>query len=381
MKGAAMPDRPLPAPLRQAARAPNRRMLGRLFDAWFGRGYGSSAGPRVLILYDPRVVAFASAYPFVIHAGAFMARYGAQVRFFPTARALRDGVPDRFLGATHVVAQTWLTEPAAHHAQVAELLPTRFAGARTAYLDSSANADIRLAAPFADVDLYFKKSLFRDRAEHLQPTRGHTNLSEYYGDLLGIAQEKVDWRVPPAILPRLRLAPNFLTAPALAHGFLAAPAPPEGTRSIDLHARLGGADRDGWYGAMRRSALTAAEGLGSVTGTGIPRARFMAELQASKLCFSPFGYGELCWRDLEAIHAGAVLLKPDMGHLDSTPNLYEDGETYVALRWDFSDLADKAAALLADPDRRAHIARTAYARARAYLLRDGPVEAFAPLFA
>ena len=39
----------------------------------------------------------------------------------------------------------------------------------------------------------------------------------------------------------------------------------------------------------------------------------------SKLCFSPFGYGEVCWRDFEAMSTGAVLVKPDMSHLQARP--------------------------------------------------------------
>ena len=76
------------------------------------------------------------------------------------------------------------------------------------------------------------------------------------------------------------------------------------------------------------------------TAPDLPRRRFLAELRAAKLCFSPFGYGEICWRDIEAIACGAVLVKPDMAHLITRPDLYEDGVTYVACRWDYADLAE-----------------------------------------
>ena len=381
-----MPDRRMPAPLRLLARDPAKPYTRALHAAVFGRRFGRRSRNRLLILFEPHRISYASVYPFLQFADGFARRFDAQIRLCTTQRALEDGLPAHLAGATHVLAQSWLTDPVERHQRLAALLAALPAGCRTAFLDSSANADIRLAAIFRDVDLYFKKSLFADRAAHLRETYGDTNLTEYYGRLLGIPQTPSARGVPADILPKLRVAPNFLTAPYLAQGFLARAEPPRGARPIDLHARLGGTEADGWYGAMRRMAAGAAEaaggtGLRLAAGSGIRRDAFMAELAASKMCFSPFGYGELCWRDMEAILAGAVLLKPDMSHLDTCPDLYRDGQTYVALKWDFSDLAEKAAMLMQDPERCETIARTAYAAAHDYLRRGGPVEAFAPLFA
>tara|TARA_Y100000361_G_C11124220_1_gene324950 strand:+ start:96 stop:1124 length:1029 start_codon:yes stop_codon:yes gene_type:complete len=61
----------------------------------------------------------------------------------------------------------------------------------------------------------------------------------------------------------------------------------------------------------------------------------------SKIILAPFGYGEMAPRDLEAAMFGAVLIKPDMGYIDTTPNPYIDGETYIACKHDFSDLEEK----------------------------------------
>ena len=38
---------------------------------------------------------------------------------------------------------------------------------------------------------------------------------------------------------------------------------------------------------------------------------------------------------------GSVLLKPDMSYINSKPFLYEDGETYIAVKYDWSDLEEK----------------------------------------
>jgi hypothetical protein len=52
-----------------------------------------------------------------------------------------------------------------------------------------------------------------------------------------------------------------------------------------------------------------------------------------------FGWGEICTRDFEALLNGAVLLKPDMSHIDTFPNVYTD-ESYLSIDWDFSNFEE-----------------------------------------
>ena len=377
------PSRPS-LPVRKVARTPHGRLNRELHRLMFGRPFTAGPAHRVLVLFGSDRISYASAYPFLAQAESFLDTHDAQVRLFPVARALRSGLPRGLAEPTHVVAQAWLTDPPERHAALARLLDRLPQGTVRAFLDTFSNCDIRLAARLPGLDLYFKKSLFVDRSAFLRPTYGHTNLTEYYGRLYGLPDEMTDWQVPADALPRLRLAPNFLTSPDLMHGFLEGPRPPgQRDRDIDLHARLGGTRAEGWYGEMRRHAAKAVDavaGCVTATGSGISRAAFLDELRRAKVCFSPFGYGEVCWRDIEAIAMGAVLLKPDMGHLETTPDLYRDEETYVACAWDFSDLEEKLRALLADPARRDRMASMAWQRARDYLRADGPVEAFGPLF-
>lgn len=365
------------------ASRPDHGILGHLHGWLYGRPFRGRRRRRLLVLFEPKRVSYASAFAFLSGAPTFEARHDVEIRLLPTETALRGALPAGLGDATHVVAESWLTDPVERHQRLADVLDAFGPDAVTAYLDTSANADIRLARVFAGVDFYFKKSLFTDRAAHLKPTYGHTNLTDYYGRLYDVPQEETDWCVPPGALPKLHVAPNFLTAPALRRAFLRnGPPPGQAAREITLHARLGGTEADNAYGAMRRAALRAVEdvGQGAVTGTGIPYRRFMQELSRAKICFSPFGYGELCWRDMEAMAAGAVLLKPDMSHLETTPDLYRNNETYLACRWDFADLPERVNDLLADDARRDRIARTAWEAARQYLLEDGPVETYAPLF-
>ena len=89
---------------------------------------------------------------------------------------------------------------------------------------------------------------------------------------------------------------------------------------------------------------------------GLRYRAYMKELTQTCIAPSPFGWGEICWRDFEAFTGGALLFKPDMDHLETWPAYYEKDVTYVAHRWDFTDIQEKIEQLLDDPGRRGAIA-------------------------
>lgn len=75
---------------------------------------------------------------------------------------------------------------------------------------------------------------------------------------------------------------------------------------------------------------------------------FIEELKKSKIIISPFGYGEICFRDFEAFSSNSCLLKPDMSHLETWPDYYQDKKTYIAYKWDFSDAMEIIESILTD---------------------------------
>lgn len=80
---------------------------------------------------------------------------------------------------------------------------------------------------------------------------------------------------------------------------------------------------------------------GRVSSRGYKR-----EISEVGAVLSPFGWGEICYRDGEAFRAGAVLIKPSIEHLDTWPNIYLPDETFVPIAWNGSDLLDKVDDLL-----------------------------------
>ncbi len=69
--------------------------------------------------------------------------------------------------------------------------------------------------------------------------------------------------------------------------------------------------------------------------------KYMQKLKQSKICISPFGQGELCFRDYEAMIMGTVLLKPNQSNIKTAPNMFIEGETYIGCNLDWSDLEEK----------------------------------------
>ena len=76
--------------------------------------------------------------------------------------------------------------------------------------------------------------------------------------------------------------------------------------------------------------------------------KYLKEIKESLIAVSPFGYGEICYRDFEIILAGALLFKPSMEHLKTYPDIYVKNKTYVPFEWDFSDFDEKLDILLND---------------------------------
>jgi hypothetical protein len=77
---------------------------------------------------------------------------------------------------------------------------------------------------------------------------------------------------------------------------------------------------------------------------------YLKELRSSKISVSPFGYGEICYRDFEIILAGALLFKPSIEHLRTYPDVYIKNKTYVPFEWDFRDFDEKIDDLIDNPE-------------------------------
>ena len=82
----------------------------------------------------------------------------------------------------------------------------------------------------------------------------------------------------------------------------------------------------------------------------LPYQEYIQTLYDSKVSISPYGMGELCFRDFECMQFGTIIIKPSMSTIETIPNIYEEGETYVSCEYDWSDLSDKVDYVLSNFD-------------------------------
>lgn len=142
------------------------------------------------------------------------------------------------------------------------------------------------------------------------------------------------------------------------------------TRNIDIAARLG-FSHPRRFVTFHRDMLRKTLKRFKIDTTFINHKGYYEELQNAKISISPFGLGEITYRDFESIICGALLIKPDMSHLATWPDIYREGETYIKCNWDFSDLHEKIDGLMADAIKRNEMAMEAQRTYRYYLFGGG----------
>jgi len=130
--------------------------------------------------------------------------------------------------------------------------------------------------------------------------------------------------------------------------------PPSKNRTNEFSCRIGSNYRRNTVAYQRVQILEMLNK--SMPTNPITRKKFFAELRNSRMVISPFGWGEICYRDFEAMMAGAALMKPDCEHLVTWPDLYKKGRTYLSFDWDFSNFESKLDWAVSNPRRMLEIA-------------------------
>lgn len=87
------------------------------------------------------------------------------------------------------------------------------------------------------------------------------------------------------------------------------------------------------------------------SGQRVPENEYYQKMFESKIILAPFGFGELPPRDIQSAQFECVLIKPDVSYIDTVPNIYVDGETYISCKHDFSDVEDKIKYVLSNYDK------------------------------
>ncbi|MES2498404.1 MAG: glycosyltransferase family 1 protein [Pseudomonadota bacterium] len=348
----------------QAARTVAARRVGG-WCAAIGAGF-RPAQRRMLLISDDREYTSEQQFaPIWRHRSRLRHDLGLAVDWLPLDVALARG-GGILAGYDSVGLKLSFRRPPDEAVAIVERFAAALATSRTklVYFDGDDDSGILWPRLLALCDLYVKKHRFRDPADYARRFIGKSNLTDHVARTAGrsFADDIIPQAggVDPALLDRLYLGWNI----ALDDKIAALDAyPPEADRRIDICSRAYAAPDDWLYG-LRAPAVAALEALPDGWSVAVPRARapqeaYYQEMRTARICVSPFGYGELCWRDFEAVLSGCLLVKPDMGHVLTAPDLFVPGETYIPVAWDYADLEAVCAPFLADEAARVEVAARA----------------------
>lgn len=273
---------------------------------------------------------------------------------------------------------------------------------KVVWLDSSDSTGVTHFELLPHVDLYLKKQLLKDRSLYREPMYGGRPYTDYYHREFGVEDSErfvqhyplkeehepkvhLSWNIALGELyhsfswwGRLRRLVPFLLPPRLEIPFT----PPGNRRprdfflraSTDLHRETVAFHRKELIRRLQR--LIDEHGLtGSVSRQPgeeyLPLEEYRRRIQRAKIVFGPFGWGELNLREYEALMFGALLLRTDLSHMETWPELFRDGETCVFYRWDFADLEEKVLRYLEDDEERLRIAASGQEAYRDLLSEEG----------
>lgn len=278
-----------------------------------------------------------------------------------------------------------------------QALRQEFPNRQLIFVDPFAQASSNYFSVLPYVDRFLKRQRLQNVADYQKSFVGGCEFVEFIARQWGA--ELRGWfvgsAVPVAYEHRIASGWNLGTARRFRKAlrqprfFPKRPARNNTHKNIDVFCRLalGPKRQQEWYCQYRMAAVAALEPLGSdyqlaasarfVEEGLIPQSQYLRELKHSRVVFSPFGWGETCWRDFDAICNDCLLVKPSMAHLDTQPNIFIENETYVPVRWDFADLEEKCRYYLERPEEMARIVGNARRVYTDYLEKGGFVNAIA----
>jgi hypothetical protein len=243
------------------------------------------------------------------------------------------------------------------------------------YFDGDDDLCIQWPSVLAEVDRYVKGQMFADPGEYQKSRIGKTNLTDYVAKTFGtsFADDNVPkgQPVPVALMEKVSLGWNLSQGDRI-RGLLERQS--SGAlgyaKDIDVVCRVG-LPPGAWTNPLRMGTAPHLQALEeeyrvSPPGSQVSQEQYDDELRRSRICVSPFGYGEICWRDFEAVLCGSLLVKPNVDHLRTEPDIFIANETYVPVKWDFSDLEKTLRTYLEEPREADRIRKNALDRLDRY---------------
>lgn len=233
------------------------------------------------------------------------------------------------------------------------------------WMDSSDSTGTCMFDVLPYVDLYFKKQILVNKEAYYKKMYGGRIWCDYYHKKLGIQDSeleklsyetldkayehkiKLSWNVGlgdlftkskfKKIIYRNKYAPFVFTEPSI-------------NRKYDLHYR--GSTSSSLALFQRNETIKLLKLFDKMalpdTSKKVPYKEYVREVQNSRVIISPFGWGEICGRDFEAFMHGCTLIKMDMDHMITYPDIYIKNKTYLPIDWDFNNFNDTMEYIMTD---------------------------------
>ena len=339
--------------------------------------------------------AFAFLMPLIIHAN-WLLDLGIKVKFF------REDAGKRLDDCDVLIFESKFLDVIDEKTDAERLAYFQALRARNdnlIYADIQDSSGWDSAPMLPAVKLYAKAHLLKDRQRYLKPVYSFRIYCEFVNQEFGIADDGA-YSVPisnPNDLGKLCLLWNSALSDYRFMGLyrmllynkvplqrlLDFPSPNAFTnvmrnRPVDVTCRVGMKYSRETITFHRKMITQKLQGY--IQKDRLNRAHYLKELRQNKVSISPFGFGETCYRDFETILAGALLLKPNMDHLETWPPIYVPGETYIPFNWDADNLVDLVDKYTAEDVRRCEIAANAQNTYQTFLSNPDSGSIFATHF-
>ena len=338
--------------------------------AWMSHKSAGAPRPmRILVVGDGLAYCSDQQYaPMTRHIAALRREFGHVLQFRLLDDVLEDRSPD-FSGYDAVFLKFTFLASEQRAREIADAFRKRASASATPliYFDGDDDMCVQWRSVLQASDVYIKKHAFTDRTAYEREYVGRSNLTDYAARNFGFDFSRDHVPTAAALAPqevaKIRVGWNIALDDKiykLASELASRQTPVE--RDIDVMCRASNTKPGTLIYALRNPAAVAIESLADQFKVLAPtqhvnQEEYYREMLRSKMCVCPYGYGELCWRDFEAALCGCLVLKPDMAHMETAPDLFVPHQTYVPLAWDYSDLREKVAYYTARPQELDRIAK------------------------
>lgn len=241
---------------------------------------------------------------------------------------------------------------------------------RLIYVDTSDSTSWIIPEVLNLVDYYWKSQIFKDKNNYKKKFYGQRIYTDFYNKKFGVTDNSEEYSQPilsEANLNKIKISWNYglydyslnsdlriflyrlFKLKTLIKFDKKSFYKVQNSRTINIFGRFGTEYTKNTVGYQRKKLLEIF--VGKINFNKVSKKKYMEDLRNSVITLSPFGNGELCFRDFEAFMSGAILLKPDMSHLDTWPNFYIKNSTYVPFSWELNDISEITDKILSNKDK------------------------------